>query len=58
VCFVPYVPKYSIIIESLELAHIPVFHSIKETVQAVSALKERTRVDNLKLKNLFWDNKT
>ncbi|MFX0007823.1 MAG: CoA-binding protein [Promethearchaeota archaeon] len=57
VCFVPYVPKYSLIIESLELAHIPVFHSIKETVQAVSALKERTRVDNLKLKNFFWDKK-
>ncbi|MFW9900799.1 MAG: CoA-binding protein [Candidatus Thorarchaeota archaeon] len=53
VCFVPYVPKYSLIIESLELANIPVFHSIEETVQAVSALKERTRVDNLKIKNLF-----
>lgn len=53
VCFVPYVSKYSLIIESLELANIPVFHSIKEAVQAVSALKERTRVDNLKLKNHF-----
>jgi hypothetical protein len=42
------------IIESLELANVPVFHSIKETVQAVSALKQRTRVDNLKLKNMFW----
>jgi acetyltransferase len=58
VCFVPYVPKYSLIIESLELANIPVFHSIKETVQAVSALKERTRIDNLKLKNYFWEEKT
>ncbi len=57
VCFVPYVPKYSLIIESLELANIPVFHSIKETVQAVSALKERTRVDNLKIKNFFWKEK-
>ena len=55
VCFVPYVPKYSIIIESLELANIPVFHSIKETVQAVSALKERTRVENLKLKKFFGE---
>ena len=55
VCFVPYVQKYSIIIESLELANIPVFHSIKEAVQAVSALKERTRIDNLKVKNLFWE---
>jgi acetyltransferase len=58
VCFVPYVPKYSMIIESLELARIPVFHSIKETVQAVSALKERTRIDNLKIKNFFWNKKT
>ncbi|MFX1312957.1 MAG: CoA-binding protein [Promethearchaeota archaeon] len=55
VCFIPYVPKYSMIIESLELANIPVFHSIKETVQAVSALKERTRVDNFKVKNVFWE---
>ena len=58
VCFVPYVEKYSLIIESLELSNIPVFHSIKEAVQAVSALKERTRVDNLKLKNYFWEKKT
>ena len=55
VCFVPYVPKYSLIIESLELAYIPVFHSIKETVQAVSALKHRTRIDNVKKGNIFWD---
>lgn len=55
VCFVPYVPKYSLIIESLELTNVPVFHSIKETVQAVSALKQRTRVDNLKLKNMFGE---
>ncbi len=53
VCFIPYVLKYSMIIESLEIANIPVFHSIKETVQAVSALKERTRMDKLKLKNFF-----
>ena len=57
VCFVPYVAKYSMIIESLELANIPVFHSIKETVQAVSALKQRTRMDNLKLENLFGNEK-
>ncbi len=55
VCFVPYVLKYSLIIESLELTNVPVFHSIKETVQAVSALKQRTRIDNLKLKNMFWE---
>ncbi len=57
VCFVPYVPKYAIIIESLELAYIPTFHSIKETVQAVSALKHRTRIDNVKKGNLFWEQK-
>jgi len=52
VCFVPYVPKYSLIIESLELANIPVFHSIKESVQAVSALKHRTRITNIKQGNI------
>ncbi len=55
VCFVPYVPKYSLIIESLELANIPVFHSIKETVQAVSALKHRTRITNIKQGNIHWE---
>lgn len=55
VCFVPYVPKYTLIIESLEYAYIPVFHSIKETVQAVSALKHRTRMENLKKGNVFWE---
>ncbi len=55
VCFIPYVSKYSLIIESLELANIPVFHSIKETVQAVSALKHRTRINNLKKGNLSWE---
>ncbi|MCK4686729.1 MAG: CoA-binding protein [Candidatus Lokiarchaeota archaeon] len=55
VCFVPYVPKYSLIIESLELANIPVFHSIKETVQAVSALKHRTRIRNVKEGNIHWE---
>ena len=57
VCFIPYVAKYSMIIESLELANIPVFHSIKETVQAVSALKQRTRMDNLKLRTIFGNDK-
>lgn len=57
ICFIPYVPKYSMIIESLELANIPVFHSIKEAVQAVSALKRRTRIKNLKKDNTFWDEK-
>jgi len=55
VCFIPYVPKYSLIIESLELAYIPVFHSIKEAVQAVSALKQRTRIDSVKKGNVYWD---
>ncbi|MFX1454541.1 MAG: CoA-binding protein [Promethearchaeota archaeon] len=53
VCFIPYIAKYSLIIESLELVNIPVFHSIKESVQAVSALKHRTRVNNLKKGILF-----
>ena len=57
VTFLPYVGKYSLIIESLEIANIPVFHSIKEAVQAVSALKIRTRINNLKHDNLFWENK-
>lgn len=55
VCFIPYVSKYSLIIESLELANIPVFHSIKESVQAVSALKHRTRIENIKSGNIFWE---
>ena len=55
VCFIPYVEKYSLIIESLELSNIPVFHSIKEAVQAVSALKLRTRIHNLKKGNIFWE---
>ena len=55
VCFVPYVSKYSLIIESLELVNIPVFHSIKETIQAVSALKHRTRVNNFKKGNNSWE---
>jgi hypothetical protein len=43
------------IIEQLELGNIPVFHEIKEAVQAVSALKHRTRMNNLKEGNLFWE---
>jgi acyl-CoA synthetase (NDP forming) len=58
VCFIPYIPKYSLIIESLELANIPVFHSIKEAVQAVSALKQRTRIRNVKADNTFWEKKS
>jgi acetyltransferase len=55
VCFVPYVSKYEFIIESLEYAYIPVFHSIKETVQAVSALKHRTRIENNKKGITSWE---
>jgi len=57
ICFIPYIPKYSMIIESLEIGNIPVFHSIKEAVQAVSALKRRTRINNLKKDNRFWEKK-
>lgn len=55
VTFLPYVEKYSLIIESLEIANIPVFHSIKEAVQAVAALKKRTRINNVKKDNIFWE---
>ncbi|MHA1726150.1 MAG: CoA-binding protein [Promethearchaeota archaeon] len=55
VAFLPYVEKYSLIIESLELNNIPVFHEIKEAVQAVAALKLRTRIYNLKKNNIFWE---
>ena len=55
VSFIPYLSKYSLIIESLEISNIPVFHSIKEAVQAVAALKKRTRISNLKKNNTFWD---
>ncbi|MFX1268426.1 MAG: CoA-binding protein, partial [Promethearchaeota archaeon] len=48
ICFIPYIKKYGLIIEALELSNIPVFHSIEEVVQAVSALKVRTRIQNLK----------
>jgi len=54
-CFIPYVSKYSLIIESLEIANIPVFHSIKEVAQAASALKLRTRIENLKKENVYWE---
>ena len=57
VTFLPYVAKYSLIIESLEIANVPVFHSIKEAVQAVSALKLRTRINNLKKNNIFWEHR-
>ena len=55
ITFLPYVEKYSIIIESLEIANIPVFHSIKEAVQAVSALKLRTKITNLKKDPTYWE---
>ena len=54
ITFLPYVEKYSLIIESLEIANIPVFHSIKEAVQAVSALKLRTKINHLKKYPNYW----
>ena len=57
VCFIPYIQKYGLIIEALELGNIPVFHSIKEAVQAVSAMKNRTRILNLKIDNTFWEDR-
>jgi len=50
VCFIPYIQKYGLIIEALELSNIPVFHSIEEAVQAVSALRIMTRRYNFKQK--------
>ncbi len=57
VCFIPYIKKYGLIIEALELGNIPVFHSIKEAVQAVSAMKNRTKIKNLKKDNRFWEDR-
>ncbi|TXT62517.1 MAG: Acetyl-CoA synthetase [Promethearchaeota archaeon] len=57
ITFIPYVEKYQMIIESLEIGNIPVFHSIKEVVQAASALKTRTRFQNLKRENIFWEDR-
>ncbi|MEJ2278331.1 MAG: CoA-binding protein [Candidatus Lokiarchaeota archaeon] len=48
VCFMPYIEKYGSIIEGLELSNIPVFHSIEEAVQAISALKRRARINRIK----------
>jgi len=57
VCFIPYIKKYGLIIEALELGNIPVFHSIKDAVQAVSAMKNRTKIKNLKIDNRFWEDR-
>jgi acyl-CoA synthetase (NDP forming) len=57
VCFIPYIKKYGLIIEALELGNIPVFHSIKEAVQAVSAMKNRTKIKNLKIDNRYWEDR-
>jgi len=59
VCFIPYIKKYGLIIESLEIGNIPVFHSIKEAVQAVSALKLRSKIENLKKEKnpKYWDSR-
>jgi len=55
ITFLPYVAKYSLIIESLEIANIPVFHSIKEAVQAASALKLRSKITSLKKDTTYWE---
>jgi acetyltransferase len=52
VSFIPYIPKYQTIIEALELSNIPVFHSIEESVQAVSMLKINTRIMKIKKEKL------
>ncbi|MBD3351341.1 MAG: hypothetical protein GF364_07620 [Candidatus Lokiarchaeota archaeon] len=43
VCFVPYIEKYNLIRESLELNHIPVGHTVSETVQMAAAIRDKSR---------------
>jgi acyl-CoA synthetase (NDP forming) len=43
VCFVPYIEKYNLIREGLELYHIPVAHTVSETVQMAAAIRDKSR---------------
>ena len=42
VCFVPYIEKYDLIRDSLELYHIPVAHTVSETVQMAAAIRDKS----------------
>jgi len=44
VCFVPYIEKYDLIRESLELFHIPLSATVSETVQLAAAIRDKSRV--------------
>ncbi|MHA1451800.1 MAG: CoA-binding protein [Promethearchaeota archaeon] len=43
VCFVPYIEKYDIIRESLELFNIPLSATVSETVQLAAAIRDKSR---------------
>ena len=43
VCFVPYIEKYDLIRESLELFHIPLSATVSETVQLAAAIRDKSR---------------
>lgn len=43
VCFVPYIEKYNLIRESLDLYHVPVAHTVSETVQMAAAIRDKSR---------------
>ncbi|MHA1821606.1 MAG: CoA-binding protein [Promethearchaeota archaeon] len=43
VCFVPYIQKYDLIRDSLEIYHIPVAHTVSETVEMAAAIRDKSR---------------
>lgn len=43
VCFVPYIEKYDLIRDSLNLGHIPVAHTVSETVEMAAAIRDKSR---------------
>ncbi|MHA1340660.1 MAG: CoA-binding protein [Promethearchaeota archaeon] len=43
VCFVPYIEKYNLIREALELYNIPVAHTVSELVQMAAAIRDKSR---------------
>ncbi|TFG18266.1 MAG: hypothetical protein EU530_09520 [Promethearchaeota archaeon] len=44
ICFVPYIEKYDLIREALELFHIPLSATVSETVQLAAAIRDKSRV--------------
>lgn len=43
VCFVPYIEKYNLIRDSLQLYNIPVAHTVTETVEMAAAIRDKSR---------------